>query len=302
MLVKTSKNKKPDYTAADFGFKSKSFRAVTKTKITPRVIGNIEAPQKVGKTDFCIRNAPDPIVIFNFDQGLEGVVEKHRAKGKIIIVAGIPDDDMPEDVYPSYAFARPIPKKDQKRKGDEYLTAVKREAGPMWEQWIADYREFLENKKMRTGVVDTGGGAFSLGKFAYVGMDKYKPGQDDPYGQKTGDLKSIFQGLITDAYSYDKNVLWLHRLKNVFDSPGEYEIDGYKQLPFEVQLTLRLARKVKTVGTGKDRERINIRTAEVRESRIGSQFNGTVYSSEDKEFRFDHIMSEIFGTDIEDWQ
>ena len=48
-----------------------------------------------------------PIVVFNFDQGLEGVVEQFRARGKRIIVAGMPGTGVAGKRFPHYQFARP---------------------------------------------------------------------------------------------------------------------------------------------------------------------------------------------------
>jgi hypothetical protein len=125
-------------------------------------------------------------------------------------------------------------------------------------------------------------------------MDKYTQ-KDDPYGQKSGDMKAIFQGLITNGYNYDKNVLWVHRVKEkwVDNQPsGQYETDGYKQLPYEVQVTIRLTKKV-VKGLAE-------RTAEVKDCRINDRMNGQKF--EGKACNFALVMSEVFGTDIEDWE
>lgn len=277
----------------DIGLKSDSFVSDLPNEPLRRVIANVEGFQKEGKTDFCCRFTPDPIVLFNFDQGVEGVVDKLRVEGRRIIVAGAPQKSRNgKKLYPTYHFARPVPERGEGRKSEGYLERVKKLARPLWERFISDYTEFLESDA-RTGVVDTGGGAFALGKFAFVGMDKTSA-KDDPYGQKSGDLKSIFQGLVTEAYSYDKNVLWIHRLKEEWKGgapSGQYKADGYNQIAYEVQMSIRL----------KYNRRKEERTAEVRDLRIGDpDMSGEIFAG--KQCRFSTIMAMVTGTDQEDWE
>lgn len=283
--------------AKDLGLDSASFVEINDSEsASRRAIINVEGMQKVGKSDFCLRTFPDPIVIFNFDSGLEWVVEKFVKKGKRIIVAGA---YQPKGVkYPSYHFARPVPEKSELRKGDGYLTRVKKLALPIWEKFIDDYDEAL-NSKARTLVIDTGGAAFQLAKFAFIGMDKYTS-KDDPYGQKGGEMKSIFQGLIADGYNHNCNVVWTHRLKEEWSGgqpAGTFKVDGYGQLPFEVQLTIRL----RTKGRKEELRRI----AEIRDCRIGkgTYWNGTVFGEEDDmPMRFPHIMATLTETDADEWR
>lgn len=279
-------------TPRELGLKSDSFSTDIPDKPVQRAIMNVEALQKQGKDHFSMESTPDPIVIFNFDQGLDGVIQKFKRK-KTIIVAGMPKSGG-KSGYPHYHFARPVPEtRDMKadirsiRRSTGYLERVKAAAGPIWERFIHDFYEALHSDA-RTLVVDTGGGAFALGKFAFHGMDKVTS-KDDPYGQKSGDLNSIFQGLFADSYSYDKNVLWLHRLKDKFDAPGQYDIVGYKQAPFETQITVRLSMK-----KGKPR-------AEIRDCRMGqgSKWNGEIF--EDGEANFLSIVSNVWECEPEEF-
>lgn len=279
----------------DLGLRSSSFVAADDlpTTITPRVIANIEAAQKRGKTDFCLRDTPDPIVIFNLDQGLEGVVEKFLKKGRNIIVAGMPgtggrDPKTGKKRFPHYHFGRPVPDPGQVRKADAYLQRVSKQALPIWEQFIRDYMEALHSNA-RTLVIDTATALFSLAKFAYVGMDKYTTA-DDPYGQKSGGMKSLFQGLVADGLDYDKNVLWISRIKEEWKGgqpSGKFTNDGYTQLRYEVQTTIRL-----DVKRGES-------VAEVLDCRIDRKMNGEMWEGDEVSFRT--IMAEICGNDPEEW-
>lgn len=53
---------------------------------TPRIIMALQGEVGCGKTDFAL-GAPGPIVVHTFDQGTEGVVEEHVARGKEIYLA-----------------------------------------------------------------------------------------------------------------------------------------------------------------------------------------------------------------------
>jgi len=277
----------------DLGLRSDSF-TLDGAGSKRRVIANVEALSKVGKTDFCLRYTPDPIVVFNFDQGLEGVIEKHRARGKRIIIAGVPKSNIRAG-YPSYHFAKPVPKSGEMRSSSgrlDYMARVQAQAMPIWERFMSDLREFYESDA-RTGVIDTGKAAYALGKFAYIGMDTGKRPKDDPFGQKSGNLNALFQGLITDGYNYDKNVLWIHRLKEkwIDNKPsGKYITSGYGEINYEVELTIRLKRNRK----GK-------RVVEVRDCRLDEAMNGEEFEGDDL-VRFPAIMALVTGTDEEAWE
>jgi hypothetical protein len=274
----------------DLGLKSDSFHAGFDDRITKRVIAVVEGDQKTGKNHFCF-TAPGPIVLFNFDCGVDGVIEPFTGK-KDIIVAGVPGSGQK---YPSYRFARPVPQAGEGRKSEGYLERVKKLATPIWERFISDMDEFYRSDA-RTGIIDTGGAAFALARFAFHGMDRGKPeSKDDPYGQKSGDMKALFQGLITDGYSYDKNVLWIHRLKEkwVGNAPsGKFEPDGYKQVPFEVQMSLRTEKR------RKDGE--NEFGVEITECRIDQSMEKEVFFG--KECRFSFVMASVFGGDEDEWK
>lgn len=282
-------------TPKDLGLSSDSFVSITDTSLAPRVIANIEGAQKSGKDYFAL-SAPGPIVLFNFDCGIEGVIEGFVKRGKSVTVAGVPKTGLK---YPSYHFARPIPEAKEGRRSEGYLKRVKALAHPIWERFIDDLDDFY-GSKARTGIIDTGGAAFALARFAFHGMDKGKPAAaDDPYGQKSGDMKAIFQGLITDGYNYDKNVLWLHRITEKWENnapSGKFQAAGYKDVAYEVQLTVRTKKRVQS-ERGKKRD---IFSAEVRDCRIDTTMDGEVF--EDEQCRFATVMASIFGTDEEVWE
>ena len=290
-----------DRDTRDLGLTSDSFMSGFGQELPQRCVCIAMADQKVGKTRWSL-TAPDPIIIFNFDQGLEGVVEPFLKK-KQIIVAGMPGSAGRSGKYPSYHFARPPLGANEKGRKDElYLERVKKAAVPIWNRFMGDYREALESKA-RTLVIDTGGAAFQLGKFAFHGMDKVKS-EDDPYGQKGGELKSIFQGIMTDGYNYDKNVIWLHRTKEKWSGGkpiGVFEPEGYNRAQFEVQFTLHLRKKVRKYKN----ETEVMRWAELVDARMQLHVGeGTSWGEDDDRpmMTFPEIMADIFGTDAAEWK
>lgn len=279
------------FTPRDLGLRSDSFVTAESTELTNRIIASIEGPQGTGKDHFAL-TGPGPITLFNFDCGIEGVVERFVRKGKRIIIAGDPKLKRAGAKYASYHFARPIPIRGESRKSEAYLERVKGLAYPIWERFISDLNEFY-NSDARTGIIDTGGAAYALARFAFHGMDKGRPSaKDDPYGQKSGDMKAIFQGLITDGYNYNKNMLWLHRVKEEWKSnqpTGKLISDGYNQTPYEVQVVLRTKKSTKGVFS-----------VEVMKCRPDTTMEGEEF--EGKQCNFATVMSAVTGTDIEDWE
>lgn len=284
-------------TPKELGLKSPSFVPIDSEITTRRAVLIVMGGQKSGKTDWCLRHLPGPIVVFNFDNGLEGVAEKFTKK-KQIIACGIKDN--PKQKYPSYHFARPVPK-GLGRKDPKFLAHVRMVALPIWERFLTDYAEALQSKA-RSLVIDTGGAAFQLAKFAFIGMDKYGS-KDDPYGQKGGEMKSIFQGLMCDGYNYDKNVVWIHREKAVWaggEPTNKMQVDGYSQAPYEVQFTLRVTRK-----QVKDEA---VFAGEIRDCRVGNgvKNNGLKFGGDEREenppMSFGSIMTTLLPrTEEEEW-
>lgn len=271
--------------ARELGLRSTSFYDGER-KISERALVSVEALEGRGKTYWALATAPQPIVVFNFDQGLEGVLDEFPNRN--IIPAGIPLKPGQKG-YPSYAYARPTPSDGNPRQTKDYLQKVRESASPIWEQFIIDYAEALRSKA-RTLVIDTGTAAYQLGRFAVIGTDK--PGKDsDPFGRMGAQLNSLFQGLITEALSWDKSVIWAHRLKEMFDSPGQYTAEGYKSVGYEVPIIIRLVRGAK--GDLK----AQVMKARVPGGRkwVGEEFVG-------KEARFSYIMAALHGNEEEEWR
>lgn len=290
------------YTPKELGLKSESFVGINPVGMPlRRALINVEGGQKSGKTDWCLRNLPDPIIVFNFDNGMSGMAEKFMRKPhyKTIIVAGMPltaEQKKRGIQYPSYHFVRPVPEKGEGRKSESYHDRVKKLAKPYWEKFISDYDEFFNNPRIRSGVIDTGGHCFQLAKFASFGVDKMN---DMDVQRQSGDLKSLFQGIITDAYMYDKYVVWTHRVKDEWQkgsATGRLTNDGYNQLRNEVEFTLRVQTKIHRGEIIPQGELLDVRLGK------GNKLNGTrVGEDEEIPMTLPGIMSLMYPKTDEDY-
>lgn len=178
------------------------------TTLTPRLIVSVQGMDKHGKSSFAL-SAPGPIIYFNFDFGLEGVVHKY-AKNKEIYV------------------------KDYKvRKGesiDRYETAL-----------VAFKQDFYNALKTtaKSIVFDTATELWELlrlarfGRLAQVLPHNYAP------------VNAEYIQLIREAYDNDKNLILLHKLKKEYVNDkfnGKYELAGYNGTSGLVQVNIRVYR------------------------------------------------------------
>lgn len=264
--------------------------------LVPRLIANVEGLEKTGK-DTLAFTAPDPIVVFNLDRGLEGPLQRARKKGKKIIVAGVKDKKS-GDKLPAYYFTKPRLEAGKSTQDASYIQATANSARPVWRQFKDDYEEALHSK-VRTLVIDTGNAAWELARFARFGKLK----QVMPLNYVEVNLE--FQGLIQRAYDFDKNVIWLHRLKpewaDKIDAKGNkmsvkterYERQGYRDMGFEVHANIRLEKVV-------DKKKAVHFKAQIIDCRLNQGLDGL--ELEDDQCSFPYLASTIFENDVEEWE
>jgi hypothetical protein len=113
----------------------------------PRIIGASFGEEKVGKTTFWL-GAPGPIVIFNLDQGLEGVVEKFQVE---------------KDIYVSEIKWAPTDQLDQD------------EAIELRDTFAADFEHILKSTDAKTIIIDKESDLWELYRYAEFGAPKDAP-------------------------------------------------------------------------------------------------------------------------------
>lgn len=166
-----------------------------------RLIVNVMAREKSGKTHFAL-TAPGPIVLFNFDFGLEGVINKFNKK-------------------PIYASEYRI----NEISPDKYAAE--------WERFKRENKAAMNEKQVRTIIWDTGTEVWELIRMARFGkLTQVMPHQ---YGPVNSEMRT----LVRDAYSSDKNLIVLHKMgiQYVNNNPTDkYVMAGFKDIPYNVQV------------------------------------------------------------------
>lgn len=283
----------------DLGLDSPSFISDI-PDISPRIIMNVEALEKCGKTTWGL-SAPGPIVLFNIDRGLEGVVQRFRDEGKKIIVAGMLGTAKGGRL-PHYGFVKPERRKGEGAKQASYTQRVADANRPIWRQFVKDYLEALQSK-VRTLVIDTGTELWLLARYAFWGA------ASPPGAKLTGTIKEEFSSLVTMAEEYDKNVIWLHRLRPEYADvinkqtgvkeaikTGRMERYGHSEMGFDVQTNVRLTKE----RVGKKNRARTVYRATVLDCRLNAMLEGM--ELEDDECSFPWFASAVFGTDVEEWE
>lgn len=173
-----------------------------------RLIASVSGLEKNGKTSFAL-SAPGPIIFFNLDYGLEGVLCKYTDH---------------KDIYvKEYRYKR-------NDTPDKY--------NALWAGFANDYYAALKSKA-RTIIIDTATEAWELLRLARFG----KLTQVQPYHY--GPVNAEYTAVIREGYSYDKNIILLHKLKKKYVNDkftGEYDRAGFTNTGFLVQANLEVYR------------------------------------------------------------
>lgn len=283
---------------ADLGLTSDSFTDEI-PEVEQRITVNVEAKEKEGKTTWALK-APGPLIVYNADQGLEGVIQRFRDKGKQITVAGYPGSARGKRL-PHYRLDTKPPKaKGERSKTATYTQKVANICRPIWKKFVEDYYEGL-NSKARTLVMDTGTGLWLLARYAYWGA------VSPPHKNLAGSIKEEFSALVVDALNYDKNVIWLHRLRPEWtdvvlkdgtkDSikTSRWERSGHTEMGYDVQANVRLVKET----VGKRDPKIVYKT-QVIDCRLNATLDGE--ELEGKMCSFPFFASMVFGNEVEEWE
>jgi len=168
----------------------------------------LDGLEKQGKTHFAL-TAPAPIVVFNFDIGLEGVVDKFADK-KVYVV----DYNTPGTVDQSFDWTG------------------------TWEKFKTDYRGMFETDA-RTIVMDTATEAWELLRMARFGkLTEVMP-------QHYGPVNAEYRELLRLAYNSDKNLVLIHKLKDEYvnnQRTGKFKRAGFGDTGYMSQVNCRMER------------------------------------------------------------
>jgi hypothetical protein len=185
-------------------------------KLAPRrSIMSIEGLDKSGKSRLAM-SAPEPIVYLDLDVGTEGVIEPMMAQREILL----------------YQVEQPSKLGTQSQVMDRFSA--------VWQDIQARVSEALQLES-GTLVIDTFGEAYEICRLAHFG--KLAQVQPHQYANCYKDLREICRV----AYKSKMNCILLHKLGSNFHT-GELEFQGWKDVPFQVQTTLRTSRENTPTG------------------------------------------------------
>ena len=171
-----------------------------------RMLVSVEAGQKSGKTHWAL-GAPEPVAYFNFDTGLEGVIDKFL------------DRDIQLFPFPPIATLGTVD-----------------EAAAQLEKFLAAYVRVLGVCK--TIVIDTASEAWELYRLARLG--KLSGVKAHHYGQ----VNMEFRRMIRQAYDTPgQNLILVHKVKPVYSGDqrtSQTEKAGFGDVGYDIQVNVGL--------------------------------------------------------------
>lgn len=189
--------------------KKQGFVSAGDIKLQPRIIMSLCGMEKQGKTHFAL-TAPGPLAVFSTDTGEEGVINKFVEDKEILVL--------------------PIAKAE-----DDAVDEAKKE----WEKFKFAFFAALRGDDFRSLIVDTATEIWELLRMARFG----KLTQVMPY--QYGPVNAEYRALIREAYSHDKNLILLHKMRATYVNDkrnGEWERAGFGDTGFLVQVNAEIYR------------------------------------------------------------
>ena len=182
------------------------FTDAKKIGVKPRLIVSVSGHEKQGKSHFAM-TAPGPIAYFNADIGMEGGVGKFTDDKEIHVleVARVENEET--------------------------------DAEDEWDRFEKAYKAMLRSNYIRTMVMDTATEIWELLRMARFG----RLTQVMPY--QYGPVNAEYRALIREAFNWDKNLVLLHKMKEVYSGngpkaapTGEWTRSGFKDTGYLVQV------------------------------------------------------------------
>lgn len=239
--------------------------------LPPRIIAIHHGFEKSGKTGLAL-DAPGHIKFLTCDPSYLLPVRNAQRMGKKISVAKF--------------MWSPPPK--EKASDKNFALHVKEESGRLFSQFEEAYFQAHEDSldETRTIICDNGTTFFQMCQAATHGKIHQILPRD------RGKSNDRMDRLYTLSQNYDKNVIWIHRTKEIWkdDKPtGIFKPEGYKWAGNAVQVIIENTRK-----PGTKRFRAKITDCAFDANCIGEVF-------EEEELRFKNIASMLLKVDEEEF-
>lgn len=191
------------------------FTSASTQKNPARIILSISGLEKCGKTHMAL-TAPGPIALFSTDIGEEGVIGKFISEKDIMVMSV-----------------------------DRVDANAAEQAPKEFERFKTAYLALLRGDEVRTIVLDTATEIWEILRMARFGRIT----QVMPY--QYGPVNAEYRALIREAYSHNKNLILLHKMKAVYVNDKrteEYERSGFSDTGFLVQINAQVYRYSKEDG------------------------------------------------------
>jgi len=250
-----------------------------------RLILSDEGDEKSGKTEWSL-TAPDPIAYFNIDRDNRRLLRRMRKRGQKIVEGRytLPGEDNILRVSDSAtikmnAEAARVEKKRFRQ--DLYLAA--------------------KDTRFRTLVFDNGGHFWALYRMAAFGKLLEIP----PLLYSQVNCSFLYDFIGMPRKKTDKNVIIIHRLKDKYErggkggkggaiseTTGEREIIGHKEVPAEVDASIRVWR---------ERKGERLFHATIHTCGPDGSLEGLDFTSAEDECDFPTVAARIWGDKPEKW-
>lgn len=195
--------------------------------LTPRkrLLVSSEGEQKTGKTHFML-TAPKPMIVYNFDTGLDELLEKTPFNSQLGEIIPVNDFRFDMRLQPGSDF--------------KVTDRIHNECVRKWEEFREHMARIAATNAVRSVGIDSGSHLYYLASLARWGKFGQVP------QQAYGALYIEFEETLKVFYDSDINLIVTHKLKDKFDGPG-MEMRGYKDMPFLLQAHIQ-HRKAKKTG------------------------------------------------------
>jgi hypothetical protein len=250
-----------------------------------RLICSIEGSQKRGKTHLALTAAAKRkgnrkgIGVLNFDEGLDGVVQKFMNEGKEVY----------HSIYKSKIDLPP----GKRLRGQDLLDYRSEQGDQIYRSFRKDWTFALEN--FRTVIVDTATELWEIMRLKQFGkLDQVKPHHYTPINRE-------YRDMISEAYDSEANVILVHKVKDEWlndKRTGKKELQGFKETAFLTHCHLRVFRTPRDEWDPPDDLGFRV---EIVECRQNAELTGEIL--EPPMNNLPMISTMIFeDTDPDDWE
>ncbi len=258
-------------------FEKAGFSAVT-ADVTKRMLVGSQGRHRTGKTDWSIRDAPDPIILISVDFGHEGVVEKFAEDKEL------------------YIYTQNIPPVANQ---SQYLDH--------WKRLRDKIEGAMTHPNVRTVVLDTGSEIWELLRLAEFGSLVPRGDVKQLYGQ----INRTYSSLIKMAYDREINLVVSHKMKKKYINrtiqtqkgavtqdvwEGDYERTGFGESEYLIQINIEHLFDPTRGKKLEDHFGLRVLSSRQNMGIVGLELWG-------KDCSFCELASYVFeGTDPDDWR